>query len=168
MAKSNNNFDSLSRLLRAESTMHAHVRLPICAVLRLQPFPWLTDVFNLCFRPVTLVELAGFVVRRTLRRDRVEWTLDDGTGLLACTHWHAATADAADTAVHVGTFVRLHGRLKLFRGQHNVTVYRVAVDEHADAQALVWLQQAHASLALYSVVDETLRQRVLQLCSRLS
>ena len=153
-------FDALSRALRNEPTMHAHVRLPIGAAVQLRPLPFLNDVFSLGFRPVTLVELAGFVVRRTVRRDRVEWTLDDGSGLIACTMWDSAS-DADDAAVHVGTFVRLHGRLKRFRGQLQVTVYRVVLDQHADAQALVWLQQAHAALAVYAVDDPLLRERVL-------
>ncbi len=158
-------FEALSRLLRNEATMHSHVRLPVGAVVRLRAFPWLVDVFSLGFRPVTLVELAGFVVRRSVRRDRVEFVLDDGSGLLACTLWDSAS-DADDAAVHVGTFVRLHGRLKLFRGSLQLTVYRLAVDQHADAQPLVWLQQAHAALALYAAPDPLLRDRVLAILAQ--
>jgi hypothetical protein len=143
---------ALMRVLRADSMFHAHVRLSIGTVLLLRPFPLVSDVFNLCFHPVSLVELAGFVVRRVLRRARIEFTLDDGTGLISCTHWDAQDEDdaaAQESLVHVGTFVRVHGKLKLFRGHHNITVYRFVLEERPDTQALVWLQQgAGRALAL--------------------
>lgn len=147
--------------------LHAHVRLSIGTVLLLRPFPLVSDVFNLCFHPVSLVELAGFVVRRVLRRARVEFTLDDGTGLISCTHWDAEDdARVADESlVHVGTFVRVHGKLKLFRGHHNITVYRFVLEERPDTQALVWLQQVHAARSLYSVVDRVQKDHILAICA---
>jgi len=157
------------RVLRADSTLHSHLRLAVATLRQLQPFPHVADVFNLCFHPVSLVELAGYVVRRVIRRARVEFTLDDGTGLIACTHWHDADSDDNDdddTAdVHVGTFVRLHGKLKLFRGRLNVTVYRLVREERPDAQALIWLEQVHAARSLYALVDTAQMQRILAICN---
>jgi hypothetical protein len=152
---------ALMRVLRADSMFHAHVRLSIGTVLLLRPFPLVSDVFNLCFHPVSLVELAGFVVRRVLRRARIEFTLDDGTGLISCTHWDAQDEDdaaAQESLVHVGTFVRVHGKLKLFRGHHNITVYRFVLEERPDTQALVWLQQVQAARSLYGVVDRVQKE----------
>jgi hypothetical protein len=162
---------SLMRVLRADSTLHSHLRLAISTLLQLQPFPLVTDVFNLCFHPVSLVELAGYVVRRVIRRARVEFTLDDGTGLLSCTHWDAdpesTTTTTSSTApeVHVGTFVRLHGKLKLFRGALTLTVYRLVREDRPDAQALVWLEQVLAARQMYAVVDRAQKDRILAICN---
>lgn len=156
---------ALMRVLRADSMFHAHVRLSIGTAVLLRPFPLVTDVFNLCFHPVSLVELAGYVVRRVLRRARVEFTLDDGTGLISCTHWDAEADAESESLVHVGTFVRVHGKLKLFRGHHNITVYRFALEDRPDTQALVWLQQVQAARTLYSVVDRLQKERILALCT---
>jgi replication factor A2 len=99
-----------------------------------QPFrPFITHTFHThAHTHTTQVTLVGKVVSVTEHAACTEITLSDGTGTAPVKHWHDASEDGggagggrATSALAPGTYIRVHGSMRLFDGVRSLVAYAI-------------------------------------------
>ena len=87
--------------------------------------PVIPGGFYLFQRPITKVELVGYIISKAIRNQRIEYVLDDGTALVQVVQWIQDDHQEPETApiLALGTLVRVQGKLKHIHAfyQHQVS-----------------------------------------------
>jgi len=78
-------------------------------------------------------------------------TVDDGTGVLRCTHWREKDdSDKGLMIPELGQLVSIWGKLSEFRDVKELTVTDIVVQEDPNAEPLYWLEVARLKRTVYS------------------
>ncbi|KAL7151435.1 hypothetical protein ABFS83_04G031400 [Erythranthe nasuta] len=143
----------------AANLYNTHVKLLAFDFLSLSPNPRDPSSFSRKGAPLSRAETVGYVVTRDLKYGRfLRFTIDDGTGCIACVLWlnqltspHFSRRDPSDvrsiasmaeklaSEIQLGDVARVRGRITVFRGIVQITVSDVAFETDPNAQILHWL-----------------------------
>lgn len=93
-------------------------------------------------RAITRVRVLGDVIMVKERDKHVEFTVDDGTGLLLCVLWRSDLAKQGFTqhGLQLGKLLHVGGPIRRYRGKVQLTAYFLAPETHVDGISLFWLQ----------------------------
>lgn len=113
-------------------------------------------------RIVARAEVVGVVVSRDRREKFLRFLIDDGTGCVPCVLWlnhqylnansSSGTLDTDPTGemalqmsevVHLGTLLRVRGRIVMYRGAMQIAVRDVILEKDPNVELLHWLQCVH-------------------------
>ena len=121
-------------------------------------------------RTVARAELVGIVVSRDRREKFLRFLIDDGTGCVPCILWlnhqylnantSSGPSDSDPTAemalnmseeVHLGTLVRVRGKIVMYRGVIQISVRDVVLEKDPNAEVLHWLQCVYLAKECYDL-----------------
>ena len=93
-------------------------------------------------RAITRMRVLGDVILVKERDKHVEFTVDDGTGLLPCVLWRADLAKQGVTehGLQLGKLVHVGGPVRRYLGKVQLTAWFLAPETQVDGMSLFWLQ----------------------------
>jgi len=127
----------------------AYVRLFISQIHHLKPFHEMPETQSLFGHPISRVEILGFVVSVQQRASLVSYIVDDGTGLIQCTHWWA-NSDSEREVLAVGDLAWFRGKFQFFREKREISVHSIQMETDPNAEAAHWLEVIQLNLNVYS------------------
>lgn len=95
-------------------------------------------------RAISRVRLLGDVIALKVREKYIDFTVDDGTGLLQCVLWQEDLArigsGLAAQSLQLGRLMHVGGPIRRYLGRMQLNVWFLALESDADAMSLFWLQ----------------------------
>lgn len=93
-------------------------------------------------RAISRIRLLGDVVALKTREKFIDFTVDDGTGLLSCVLWQEDLARMGRVAhcLQLGKLIHIGGYIRRYLGKVQLNVWFLALETDADAMSLFWLQ----------------------------
>ncbi|PSR89279.1 Replication protein A subunit A like [Actinidia chinensis var. chinensis] len=96
---------------------------------------------------VANVTLIGIVSKKAEKVTDVAFTIDDGTGLIACNRWKNEAFDTTEMEdIQDGMYVRVNGRLKFFQGKRQLVAFSVRPVTNFDEIAFHFIECIHFHL----------------------
>ncbi|KAK3151704.1 hypothetical protein QOZ80_3AG0249430 [Eleusine coracana subsp. coracana] len=142
-----------------ESLHLVHIKILAADLLSLTVQPTSPPSFLRCGRTVARAEIVGVVVSRDRREKFLRFLVDDGTGCIPCVLWlnhqylnannSSRVSDSDPTAemalkmseeVHLGTLLRVRGKIAVYRGAIQIAVRDVVLEKDPNVEVLHWLQ----------------------------
>jgi hypothetical protein len=93
-------------------------------------------------RAISRVRLLGDVIALKVREKFIDFTVDDGTGLLPCVLWQEdlACMGSAAQSLQLGRLMHVGGYIRRYLGRLQLNVWFLALESDADAMSHFWLQ----------------------------
>jgi len=93
-------------------------------------------------RAITRVRLLGDVISVKERDKMIEFTMDDGTGLVSCVLWRIDMERVGVVAqsIELGKLLHIGGQVRRYLGKLQLNVWFLAPELHVDGTSLFWLQ----------------------------
>ena len=136
----------MERCLRwgADPMFWANVKLFISDIHSLAPAPGIESSFMYMSKPISRVHIVGTVVAVQDKARRVFYSVDDGSGLVECTHFVDEMKPQAQRVVaKLGDCVRVLGSIKRYFGRVELKVSAISVERDIHAELMHWIQVCH-------------------------
>eukprot|EP00117_Sycon_ciliatum_P032344 scpid64145/ scgid25100/ CST complex subunit STN1; Alpha-accessory factor of 44 kDa; Oligonucleotide/oligosaccharide-binding fold-containing protein 1; Suppressor of cdc thirteen homolog len=136
-----------------DPTFWSFMKLANVQVLSLVEHSSHEECFLLGNRVVSKVQVLGDIVSVHERERNVQFCVDDGSAVLTCVLWKNRDApdwDAATNGLALGSVVHALGKIKVFRGERQLTVSSWRIIDDVHAQCVHWMEVVQLNRDIYS------------------
>ncbi|KAJ3088453.1 CST complex subunit STN1 [Quaeritorhiza haematococci] len=111
------------------------------------------DVYLYKNHPIRKVEVFGLIVGVDERPAAVSYLVDDGSGIIPCLYWFPRSQlYETNRNVHqLGNLVRVTGRVSEFKGQRQITINNIYVENNVNLEPLFWAEVLELKQTVYNV-----------------